>query len=89
VSYILDLTPEQRQQIAELTFRPLAEFPLMNGDMVVATYYPDRQYYCTSEARHDELRAMCAQWLEEGKIEIISERLPGGVAAVQARGAQE
>ena len=47
-------------------FAPKVEFT----HLPFGTYFPGNTYNCADIPRHTALRTLCAQWLDEGKIEI-------------------
>jgi len=72
VTYPKALTDAERDALAEFQFRSTEEFPWFRGDQLVARYFPGQDYFCTRQARHDELRDLCATWQAEGKIVITA-----------------
>jgi hypothetical protein len=60
-----------RADIVEFIFTPLVEFEWVKDDALIGLYVPGNTYNCSRQALHDNLRAMCVQWKEEGKIEVF------------------
>lgn len=60
-----------RATLPEFVFTPLKEFTWFRGDFLVGRYLPGQDYYCTREARHDELREKCVEWEKNGQIKIM------------------
>jgi len=74
-----DLAPKPTP-ILEFKFEPLEDFEwwreLKDGDgnvierQLIGQYLVGQSYNCTRKSVHDALRGKCAQWAEEGKIQI-------------------
>lgn len=59
-----------RERLVEFIFSPLVEFEWAEDGRVIGLYVPGNTYNCSRQPVHDRLRAKCAEWQEEGKIEV-------------------
>ena len=60
----------------EFRFTPVEPFEWWQDDKLIGQYLPGMSYNCTRHTSHDALRKQCAEWVSDGKINIIG--LPPG-----------
>jgi len=59
----------------EFKFEPLEEFSWFRDHpdgsrQLIGNYFAGGSYNCSSDKRHDELRAKCDEWIKAGKIKV-------------------